>query len=512
MAWPDFSIFANTSDFWLTRFVFLRFLGLVYLVAFISLVRQVIPLLGERGLTPARQHLDGIRYNFRNGGVAMWKLPTLFWFNCSDKALRTLAWLGLGLSFLVMIGYANVIILFALWLIYLSFVHVGQLWYGYGWETELLETGLIAVFMVPLISLSPFPQFATPVAAIWLLLWLAFRVHFGAGMIKMRSDSCWKDLTCLNYHFETQPLPNPLSRYFHFAPKIFLKLGVLWTHFAQLVIPVFLFIPGIPRIVAGITLLVFQIILILSGNLSFINLVSLAAVFAAFNDDFLQAFLPSFIVDRATDAASNASPDPHYAAWAFFALAAILSIPVIKNFFSRRQLMNASFNQFHLMNAYGAFGTVGRKRFELVVKGAYSREDSAEWKEYEFIAKPGNPERKLPVIAPYQPRIDWQIWFAAMQTPSDNPWILNFIWKLLHNDKGTLSLISRNPFPDKPPKYVKVDMYEYRFARPGSKKVWERKPLGEWLKPLSADSLEEFIRDSGWDHRKDSEQHKENLS
>ena len=512
MAWPDFSIFANTSDFWLTRFVFLRFLGLVYLVAFISLVRQVIPLLGERGLTPARQHLDGIRYNFRNGGVAMWKLPTLFWFNCSDKALRTLAWLGLGLSFLVMIGYANVIILFALWLIYLSFVHVGQLWYGYGWETELLETGLIAVFMVPLISLSPFPQFATPVAAIWLLLWLAFRVHFGAGMIKMRSDSCWKDLTCLNYHFETQPLPNPLSRYFHFAPKIFLKLGVLWTHFAQLVIPVFLFIPGIPRIVAGITLLVFQIILILSGNLSFINLVSLAAVFAAFNDDFLQAFLPSFIVDRATDAASNASPDPHYAAWAFFALAAILSIPVIKNFFSRRQLMNASFNQFHLMNAYGAFGTVGRKRFELVVKGAYGREDSAEWKEYEFIAKPGNPERKLPVIAPYQPRIDWQIWFAAMQLPSDNPWILNFIWKLLHNDKGTLSLISRNPFPDKPPKYVKVDMYEYRFARPGSKKVWERKPLGAWLKPLSADSLEEFIRDSGWDHRKDSEQHKENLS
>ena len=240
--------------------------------------------------------------------------------------------------------------------------------------------------------------------------------------------------------------------------------------FAQLVIPVFLFIPGIPRIIAGITLLVFQVILILSGNLSFINLVSIVAVFAAFNDDFLAAFLPSFIVDRASTAASSVTPDPHYAAWAFFAVAAVLSIPVIRNFFSRRQLMNASFNQFHLMNAYGAFGTVGRKRFELIVKGSHSTEPSAEWKEYEFIAKPGDPMRKLPIIAPYQPRIDWQIWFAAMQTPSDNPWILNFIWKLLHNDKGALSLISRNPFPDKPPKYVSIDIYEYKFAKPGSKK------------------------------------------
>lgn len=152
------------------------------------------------------------------------------------------------------------------------------------------------------------------------------------------------------------------------------------------------------------------------------------------------------------------------------------------------------------MNTYGAFGSVGRKRYELVVKGTADNviTQQTQWKEYEFPAKPTDVNRRLPIIAPYQPRIDWQIWFAAMQTPEENPWLMHLIWKLLHNDKGTLSLISQNPFPDKPPKHIKVDMYLYKFARPGSKEVWKREYLGVWLPVLSKNSLRKFIEAQGW--------------
>ncbi|MEK7072244.1 MAG: lipase maturation factor family protein, partial [Patescibacteria group bacterium] len=337
----------------------------------------------------------------------------------------------------------------------------------------------------------PFPSFITPIATIWLLIWIAFRLHLGSGLIKLRADPCWKDLTCLNYHFETQPIPSPLSPYWHFLPKPILKLGVLWTHFVQIIVPFFLFIPGIQRIIAGLLLLLFQIQLILSGNLSILNYISIVSIIAAFNDEFLSNLLPSFIINKANEASLAATPTVNYAAWAFFIVVIILSIPVVANLFSRFQYMNTSFNQFYLVNTYGAFGSVGRKRYELVVEGTGEETIDAKtkWKEYEFIAKPTNIHRKLPVIAPYQPRIDWQIWFAAMETPSQNPWMFAFIKKLLNNDKNALSLIAKNPFPHKPPKYIRVSHYIYKFAKPGSKSVWERELIGQWLPPLSKEDL-----------------------
>ena len=482
---------ADGSDYHLTRFVFLRALGFVYFFAFLSLLRQVIPLLGEKGLTPAKEYLNVIGPNFRNKAIAFWKLPTLFWFYISDNLLKILAWLGLILSFLLMIGFGNVITLFLLWIIYLSFVHIGQVWYGYGWEGQLLETGFVAIFMVPLLNPTPFPNFAPPIAVIWLLLWITFRLHLGSGLIKFRADPCWKDLTCLNYHFETQPIPNPLSPYWHFLPKQILRLGVLWTHFVQIIVPFFLFIPGFPRVIAGLLLLSFQIQLMLSGNLSFLNVISIVGIFAAFNDNFLSNLLPNFIVEKAEQAAIATLPSINYVAWALFLVVAILSIPVIINLFSRYQFMNTSFNQFYLVNTYGAFGSVGRKRYELIIQGTNDGiiNTKTKWKEYEFKAKPGNIHRKLPIIAPYQPRIEWQIWFAAMQTPGQNPWMLTFIKKLLDNDKNTLSLIAHNPFLDKPPKYIRVQHYIYSFAPIRFKAVWEREYIRPWLPPMSKEDI-----------------------
>ena len=481
----------TSSQYWLTRFVFLRVLGLVYFFAFLSLVKQLTPLLGENGLTPAKNYLEALRLRFKNKLIAFWSIPTIFWFHISDNFMRILAWLGLILSFLLLISFGNVIMLFLLWLIYLSFVHIGNIWYGYGWEGQLLETGFVAIFMVPLLNPAPFPSFIPPVATIWLLLWINVRMHLGSGLIKLKADPCWKDLTCLNYHFETQPIPSPLSPYWHFLPKSILKLGVLWTHFVQIIVPIFLFIPGIPRIIAGILLLSFQIQLMLSGNLSFLNIVTIAPIIAAFNDNFLSSLLPSFIVEKANEAALAATPTINYTAWIFLIIVALLSIPVITNLFSKYQIMNTSFNQFYLVNTYGAFGSVGRKRYELVVEGTDDNTINAHirWKEYEFMAKPTGIHRKLPIIAPYQPRIDWQIWFAAMESPGQNPWMLAFIKKLLNNDKNTLRLIAKNPFPDKPPKYIRVSHYIYKFAKPGSKTVWERELIGQWLPPLSKEDL-----------------------
>jgi len=480
------------SDYYLTRFIFLRALGFVYFFAFLSLVKQLIPLLGENGLTPANKYLEALKPRFKNKFIAFWQIPTIFWFYISDNFMRILAWLGLILSFLLLIGFGNVITILLLWIIYLSFVHIGQVWYGYGWEGQLLETGFLAMFLVPLLDPRPFSNFAPSIAIIWLLLWITFRLHLGSGLIKFRADPCWRDLTCLNYHFETQPIPNPLSPYWHFLPKQILKLGVLWTHFVQIIVPFFLFIPGFPRIIAGLLLLLFQLQLIFGGNLSFLNAISIVAIIAAFNDNFLSQILPNFIVEKANEASLAAIPAINYAAWALFLFVAILSIPVIRNLFSKYQYMNTSFNQFYLVNTYGAFGSVGRKRYELIVEGTDEETitHNTRWKEYEFKAKPGNIHRRLPVIAPYQPRIDWQIWFAAMQTPGQNPWMFKFIWKLLHNDRNTLSLIKENPFPDKPPKYIRVERYLYNFAPLRVNAVWERERIGTWLPPLSKKELQ----------------------
>jgi hypothetical protein len=491
-----------SQHYWLTRYVFLRLLGIVYFFAFLSLLIQVIPLLGSRGLTPADKYIQEVKNYFKNKLVAFWEHPTLFWFHLSDNFMLCLAWSGMFLSFIVAAGYANKIILALLWLIYMSFVHVGQVWYGYGWETELLENGFTAIFLVGLVDGRPFAaSYPPPVLVIFLLIWIAFRVNFGSGMIKLRSDKCWKDLTCLYYHFETQPLPNPFSPWFHFLPRTWLRFGVWLTLVSQVVVPWFLFVPG-AQVIAAFMIIFFQLLLMLSGNLSFLNLITIAPLIAAIPDNVWANVLPQTIVDQARYAALHSDGNFRIIPLAVFVLVAFLSIPSIKNLMSAFQMMNASFNQFHIANAYGAFGGVGKKRYELVVSGTQDDPGKdAKWKEYEFLAKPTGVNKRMPLIAPYQPRLDWQIWFAAMQSPYQNEWMYHFIWKLLHNDPLALRLISLNPFPERPPRYIKVDRYLYSFAPPGSSRVWDRIFIEEWLPPLSTKELSRNAEESDWEPR-----------
>lgn len=494
------------ESYWLTRFVILRLLGFVYAAAFYSAARQIIPLIGAHGLLPLNLFLTHANEILGSPLAGFFRLPSIFWFWHGDGFLQFSAWAGFALSCVVMAGYANAIVMVILWGLYMSFVHLGQDWYGYGWEIQLLETGFLGIFLCPLLDGRPFPGRAPPLAVIWLFRWLIVRIMIGSALIKLRGDICWRDLTALYYHFETQPLPNPLSRGLHFLPHWMLQAGVLFNYLAELVAPFFAFYPCLARRIAGVIMIAFQITLILSGNLSFLNYLTIVPALACLDDGFWHKLFPRALALRAAAAAGQARPSRIMAkaSWILAAIVALLSVQPVVNMISPRQIMNTSFDPLDLVNTYGAFGSVGRERLNVVFEGTDANPPGpqAEWKAYLYLALPVDLKRRPPQVAPYQPRLDWQMWFASMATPEEYPWTLHLIWKLLHNDPGTLSLFGGNPFPQKPPHFIRAVLYRYQFARPGNPQGnwWTRQPLGIWLPPFSIDDphLLDILRQFGW--------------
>lgn len=466
-------------------------MGLLYLLAFLIAANQYLPLLGERGLLPVRLFLARSRF---------WKAPSLFWLNCSDRFIGAVIGLGLALSILALSGISDasgvalsVGVWALLWLLYLSLVNVGQVFYGYGWEILLLECGFLTIFWGSTDS-------DPPALLRWLLLWVLFRVMFGAGMIKLRADRCWRDLTCMYYHFETQPLPNPLSRYFHFLPRPVLKGGVLLNHVVELVAPWFVFAPPPLCYVAGGLQIFFQVLLILSGNLSWLNYITIALCIPCFDDAFLSRFL-----SLPHPAANPMSPVRYLVLGLLAALVLLLSLRPARNLFSRRQRMNASFDPFHLVNTYGAFGGVTRERIQVILQGTDSdspAEEAARWREYLFKGQPGELGRRPCVVAPYQYKLDWQVWFVPLRPNWTQPWFLHFIEKLLANDPRILALLARNPFPEKPPRFIRAELYQYSFTEPRDPggAWWRRTYVGNYLPPMALD-LPEFqrvLQKNGW--------------
>lgn len=487
----------------LTRFVFLRALGFVYSVAFLVLWQQMLPLFGSKGLMPATRFLERIRRD-----LTFWDLPTLFYWGASDAVLQALAGLGLALSLCVMLGAENSLLMAAVWLLYLSFVHIGQDFYGYGWEILLLEVGFLSCFIAPLRSILPLSA-ATPPSrpVIWLTRWLVFRVMFGAGMIKIRGDPCWRDLTCLAYHYETQPNPHPLSWLLHQAPLWFHKVGVAFNHLVELLAPFFVWGPGRVRHLAGGLIVAFQVMLIASGNLSFLNWLTIAVAIPCFDDTLLRRIVPSRLARRAEQLELNATA-PGRAQLAVVGVlcvfVAIASYAPITNMLSPRQRMNTSFDPLHLVNSYGAFGSVGKVRDEVILEGTSdtSLGPHTQWREYEFHCKPGDVKRRPCLITPYHLRIDWQMWFAALSDYENEPWIVHLMFKLMHNDPGALSLLANQPFPDAPPRYVRAELYRYEFTRlgDGNDAYWSRTRLDTYIAPLSVrdPNLLEFLSIHHW--------------
>jgi hypothetical protein len=466
-------------DYYLARLVIQRGLGVIYLIAFVVAVKQFRPLLGERGLLPVPRYVR----------LAGWsRAPSLFTLRYSDRLLGAVAWTGIGLAALVVVGLpergpigVSMLVWFALWALYLSIVNVGQTFYGFGWESLLLEAGFLAIFLGP-------TDVAPPLPVIVLMRWLLFRVEFGAGLIKLRGDRCWRRLTCLDYHHETQPMPNPLSWWFHRLPAPLHRMEVAANHVTQLVVPFLLFTPQPYASVAGVIMIVTQGWLVLSGNFSWLNVVTMTLAFSALDNRLLEAVLP------ASPPAVLADPPAWFGALALALAAAfaVLSWWPVRNMLSSHQAMNLSFNRLHLVNTYGAFGTISRERNEVVIEGTDDTTitPGTDWRPYEFKGKPGDPRRRPPQVAPYHLRLDWLMWFAALSPAYAEPWLPRLAAKLLEGDEPTLRLLDRrgNPFPDAPPVFVRARLFRYRYTTRAERRTngawWVRTEIGIYLPPV----------------------------
>lgn len=482
----------DASHYWLTRLTIQRGLAFIYFIGFLIVINQFRPLVGARGLLPLPLFLKR---------VGFWDSPSLFFAGYSDRLATILGLVGALLSLVALTGLSerfgtpvSMIVWALLWMLYLSFVNVGQTFYGFGWEMLLLECGFLAIFLGA-------RGVAAPAIGIWLFRWVLFRVMFGAGLIKLRGDPCWRHLTCLAFHYETQPLPNPASWYLSQLPMAVHKLGGAVTLFCELVVPFGYFIPGPVAWIAGAVTIGFQGMLIMSGNLSWLNYITIVIAFSCFDDRIWRHLLPAHQLATAPRA-----PGHNLALGALALLVGVLSIRPTINLLASRQMMNASFEPFHLVNTYGAFGSVTRRRFEIIVEGTddATPTDSSIWRPYEFKGKPGDPSRAPPIVSPYHWKLDWQMWFAAMSPYYLHPWFVNFVAKLLENDRAVIGLLANDPFPNGPPKYVRAELYEYRFTdwrtRKRTGRWWDRTYVEEYLPPVSLEnpSFRTILRDRGW--------------
>jgi hypothetical protein len=493
-----------TTSFWLVRFIILRLFGLVSLMAFATWVNQGPALVGQHGLLPATLQFARRAAELGGRGAGFLETPSLFWINDSNAFMFGLGWLGVALSAAVLIGYANALMLLVLWALQLSVISAGQTFYAFGWESQLAETAFLCAFLVPLWGGRPFPSRPPARLVIWLFRWLIFRIMLGAGLIKLRGDPCWRDLSCLDYHFETQPVPNPLSPLFHALPHAAHQAGTLFNHLVELIAPFFLIAPRRWRHVAGLTMLALQLVLITSGNLSFLNWLTIVPIIAVFDDRFCQRVLPARLCAAATAAQATAtsSRGQRIAVGALVLMVAGLSIEPTLNLLSSEQQMNATFDRLRLVNTYGAFGSVGRERNEIVFEATADADlaTASHWAPYEFKCKPGDPDRRPCWMSPYHFRLDWLIWFAAMGEPTQFPWSIHFVWKLLQADPALLALLAHAPLGAQRPTFVRATLYRYQLAPLRSRSVWQRTELGPWLPPISLEDpgLRTFIARHGW--------------
>lgn len=465
------------------RWLFTRALAAVYAVAFGNALLQFRPLLGAGGLLPVPRYLQ--RVSFR-------QQPSVFHLRYSDRLATGVAAGGLGLSLLLLAGVPQRLSSLAVlltWLLvyalYLSIVNVGQIWYAFGWESILLEAGFFAAFLGA-------DDVAPSRPALLLVAWLLFRVEFGAGLIKLRGDPCWRDLSCLDYHHETQPLPGPFSWHAHHLPRWWHRTEVLGNHVTQLVVPFGLFAPQPLASVAAAAVIVTQGWLLATGNFAWLNAVTIVLATAVLDDAWL-GWLP-------------ASPAPAPGdAWltvlviVVTAVAVVLSRQPVRNMLSRSQKMNASFNAFHLVGTYGAFGSVTRRRDELVIEGTADRlpgPDST-WHAYELKGKPGDPRRRPPQVAPYHLRLDWLLWFAALSHATSHGWLLELVRRLLDGDAQVRRLLRHDPFPEAPPAAVRIVRYRYRYTTRAERRAtgcwWHRERRGEDVPPVTLSARGDLV-------------------
>ncbi|MCH8846234.1 MAG: lipase maturation factor family protein [Proteobacteria bacterium] len=460
--------------------LFLRLLGLTYLVAFISFAVQASALIGGDGVLPVEYYLNAVKEQLGTDAYA--RLPTLFWFSHVDGFIKFVCIAGIVLSLSLITGFLLRTCLVMLYVLYLSLVHGGQVFMSFQWDFLLLECGFLAIFL---------PWGSTII--VWLYRWLVFRFMFLGGVVKIVSgDKSWDSLTALSYHFETQPLATPLSWYVHHLPESVLMAGTGMTLIIELLVPFLIFTPRRFRHIAAWCFLIIETCILLTGNYNFFNLLTIFMILFLFDDAAIKHLMPYRILAMISD---RKYPTVGMVASSCALLMAITSIYMgstqIKWVMSRHKDSQFSavyrvLDPFGIVNSYGPFAVMTRVRNEIVIEGSA---DESTWQEYQFKYKPGNLEKCPTWVAPHQPRIDWQMWFAALNKPEHERWLFNLLIRLLQHSEPVTAIFKYNPFPDDPPASVRARFYEYTFTSAEERKktgqCWNRSLVGEYYPPIS---------------------------
>jgi hypothetical protein len=398
----------------------------------------------------------------------------VFWWDASDFAIQGVCWAGAGLSVLLVCGRWPRLCLALLYLLYLSLFYGGQVFMAYQWDTFLLETGFVALLL----------SFAT-MPGVWLLRWLLFRFMFMSGVVKLASgDPNWWGLSALDYHFVTQPLPTPLAWYAAQLPDGVLRCATGLMLVIELVLPFLIFCPRRMRFVAAFGILALEVCIFLTGNYNWFNLQTMLLCLPLFDDAALRWVLPSSL------AGWGAPKEPRVLARSVVGAVAVLIVVcglvrMEVRFGARGPAVAQAVADFleplRIVNTYGLFAVMTTERDEIVVEGS---EDGVDWRAYEFRYKPGDVARRPLWNVPHQPRLDWQMWFAALDDVQHLAWFWRFVGRLLENEPAVTALLERNPFPDHPPRYVRAEFYRYTFAGGGSGAWWERRRVGVYLPPV----------------------------
>jgi hypothetical protein len=482
------------STYAVTRWLFLRALGLVYLIAFASLWVQVKGLIGSQGILPADQSLQALKGYLGSDRYRL--VPTLFWLGSSDLALQLGCAVGVGCALLLVGNVAAIPALIVLWALYLSLAVVGRDFLAFQWDVLLLEAGLLAIFFAPA-QLLPARADTTPVSATILLLlwWLLFRLTFQSGLTKLTwGDPVWRDLTALDYHFYTQPLPTWTAWAAQQLPSWLKRLAVLVMYVLEIGFPLLIFGPRAARLVACAGIVLLQLLIFASGNYTFFNLLTVMLALLLVDDVAWARLLPERFIQGF--AAAGGSP-AGFAAGALRTVLAALVLAISGIKFWENLSPTASVppfavrlarwaEPFRSVNSYGLFRVMTTARSEIIIEGS---DDGTTWRAYEFKYKPGEVTRRPGFVEPHQPRLDWQMWFAALSSYEATPWFRALLLRLLEGSPPVLALLARNPFPAHPPKYVRAVRYDYRFTTGVERRAtgawWERTLVGAYSPVIS---------------------------
>ena len=451
--------------------LFPRLMGFVYLVAFLSLLVQLRGLYGSQGILPIASYLEELKEGL--GRSAYRLCPTLFWLKSGDAALTGACGLGVALSVLLMAGAPAIPLLALLWILYLSFLSAGQEFLSYQWDTLLLEAGFMTIFL-PLAS-------PAPPLVVFAYCFFLFRFMFSSGAVKLLSgDPTWRDLSAMCHHYQTQPIPNRVAWHAHHQPARVQKFSTLLTLVLELGAPLLALGPQPARLGCFVLMVLLQAGIMATGNFGFFNILTIVLCVPLLDDSLVAPWLD--IPAAAGEPVMTVVVSGIFCIFLFLNLCQLLALAYRPGWLRR---LFGVLSPFMISNHYGLFAVMTTERFEFVIEGSADRQ---QWREYEFRWKPGDPKRPPRQAAPHMPRLDWQMWFAALDPRSIEPWLVNLVVRLLQGSPAVLSLLRHNPFPSAPPRFIRLSVYRYHFSTPAARRSdgvwWERELVGRF-QPMS---------------------------